>query len=84
MIFVRSPRSGQRALKSIVLFIENTLYLKVNMDKTNVGYISKTKFLGYSFYINKNQACFRVHARSITKIRDRVKEITSRSNGIGN
>ena len=31
--------------------IENTLYLKVNKEKTVVSYVRGVKYLGYSFYV---------------------------------
>jgi RNA-directed DNA polymerase len=83
VILCKSERSAYRTLTSITPYIENKLYLKLNREKTVVAHISKIKFLGYSFYINERGARLRVHPKSIDKMKARIKELTSRSNGIG-
>src|SRR5437868_8871300 len=49
-ILCKSKRSAERAMESLVQYIENKLLLKVNRDKSAVADIKKAKFLGYSFY----------------------------------
>jgi hypothetical protein len=83
VIFCRSKRSADRTMANIVPFIENKLFLKVNREKTNAAYISGIKFLGYSFYVVKGEGRLRVHPRSIAKMKERIKTLTSRSNGWG-
>jgi group II intron reverse transcriptase/maturase len=84
MVFCKSKRSAQRTLTNILPFIENKLFLKVNRDKTVVSHISKVKYLGYTFYRYNGKCKFRVHPKSISKIKSKLKEITSRSNGWSN
>jgi hypothetical protein len=48
-----------------------------------VAYIGKIKFLGYGFYPSKEGIKLRVHAKSISKMKAKVKELTARSNGFG-
>lgn len=84
VIFTKSKRSANRVLTSIVSFIEEKLYLKVNKEKTKVAYCSKIKFLGYGFYVNKGEGRLRVHPKSIVKMKEQIKVLTSRSNGWGN
>ncbi len=84
VIFTKSKRSANRVLTSIVSFIEKKLQLKVNKQKTKVAYVSRIKFLGYAFYVNKGEARLRVHPKSITKMKERIRVLTSRSNGWGN
>lgn len=55
--------------------------MKVNRDKTSVAHISKVKYLGYSFYRFKGKCRFRVHSKSIAKMKSRIRELTNRSNG---
>jgi RNA-directed DNA polymerase len=57
---------------------------KENTEKTSVAYISKIKFLGYSFYIYNGICQRRVYTKSVNKMREKLKELTSRSNGLGN
>lgn len=51
MIFCKSKRVAIRVKESITRFIEETLYLKVNKEKTAVSYVQEVKYLGYSFYM---------------------------------
>lgn len=84
VIFTRSERSANRVLPSIVSFIEKKLFLKVNKDKTKVASVSKIKFLGYAFYVIDGKGRLRVHPKSVTKMKEQIKVLTSRSNGWGN
>ncbi|MDP5275298.1 group II intron reverse transcriptase/maturase [Chengkuizengella axinellae] len=84
LIFCKSRRSAERTLKNILPFIEKKLFLKVNREKTVVDYVGKVKFLGFSFYQNKGETKIRIHPKSIAKMRSKVRELTSRSHGIGN
>lgn len=84
MIMCKSKKSAVRTLENIVPYIEGKLFLKVNREKSGEAHISKVKYLGYSFYRYKGKCRFRVHPKSITKMRVRLKEITERSNGWGN
>jgi group II intron reverse transcriptase/maturase len=83
VILCKSIRSAERTLTGIRGFIEKKLFLKVNMEKTVVAHISKIKFLGYSFYINKGEGRLGLHKKSATRMRERIKALTSRSNGWG-
>ena len=83
MIFCKSRRAAMRVKESITRFIENTLYLKVNKEKTVVSYVRGVKYLGYSFYVMKGKCQLTVHPKSKAKMKSRLKELTSRSNGWG-
>jgi len=74
----------KRTLANLIPYIERKLHLKVNREKTKVAHVGKVKFLGYAFYINKNRdAGLRVHPKSAARMKSKVREITSRSNGMG-
>jgi len=83
VIFCKSKRSAERTLANIIPYIENKLFLKVNREKTTTASVSGIKFLGYSFYVYKGEGRLRVHPRSIAKMKERIKRLTSRSNGWG-
>ena len=83
VIFCKSKRSAERTLANIVPYIEDKLFLRVNRDKTTTAYISRIKFLGYSFYVTKGEGRLRVHPKSIAKMKERIRTLTSRSNGWG-
>jgi len=83
LVLSRSKRSAGRVMASITGFIESKLYLRVNKEKSQVTSLSKVKFLGYSFYRNKGEGQFRVHPKSISRMKRRLKWLTGRSNGWG-
>jgi group II intron reverse transcriptase/maturase len=82
MLFAKTKRSAKRILEHILLFIEKKLKLRVNKDKTSVSYIGRVKFLGYGFYPSKSGMKFRVHKKSIVRMKNRIRQITSRRRGI--
>lgn len=84
LIFCKSKRSAERTLENILPFIEGKLFLKVNREKTVVDEARKVKFLGFSFYAKKGEIRARIHPKPIAKMRAKVKELTSRSDGMGN
>ena len=84
MIFCKSRKSAERTLRNIIPFIEGKLFLKVNRKKTSVAHVSKVKYLGYAFYRYKGKCRFRVHPKSVKKMKDKIRELTKRSNGWGN
>ncbi|MDK3682160.1 group II intron reverse transcriptase/maturase, partial [Staphylococcus pseudintermedius] len=56
VIFVRTKRAGERVMMSVTKFIEKQLKLVVNEEKSNVGVVTRLKFL--SCLITKvNGAC---------------------------
>jgi len=83
MILCKSKRSALRAQISIVRYLETKLQLKVNKEKTKVGYIRGLKFLGYSFYMYRGECRLSLHKLSLQKMKSKLKELTSRSNGMG-
>lgn len=84
VIFCKSIRSAKRTFENIIPFIEKKLFLKVNRDKTVVDYVGRVKFLGFTFYQSKGKARVRIHPKSVAKMKSKIKEFTSRSNGMGN
>ena len=84
VILCRSKRSAERVMESIIRFIEDKLFLKVNREKSQNVPITKVKFLGYSFYKTKGEGRLRIHPKSVSKMKTKLKELTSRSNGWGN
>ena len=84
LIFCKSERSASRTMENLVPYIVKKLFLKVNREKSTVAYITKVKFLGYSFYKVKGEGRLRIHMKSVGKMRSKIKELTSRSNGWGN
>ncbi len=82
-IFCKSRRAAERVLKSISEFLEDKLFLKVNREKTKVAYITHTDFLGYSFYQDKESIKLGTSKKSFKKLKDKLRTLTGRSNGMG-
>ena len=81
-VYVKSKRAGIRVMESMIKLIENKLKLKVNKDKSAVDFVSKRKFLGFSFYFAKDGAEIRIHEKSIKRFKDKIKFYTNRNIGI--
>lgn len=79
VIFCKSKASAEQTLAHIIPYIEKRLFLEVNREKTVVAYASRIKYLGYGFYKSKTGFRMRVHQKSQSKMRKRVKELTSRN-----
>jgi len=84
MIFCKSEKAAKRTCESITRFIEGRLFLKVNREKTKVARYNEVKYLGYAFYRRKGECRFRVHPESIKAMKDRIRELTARSNAVSN
>lgn len=83
MIFCKSKKAAKRTLEKILPFIEGKLFLKVNREKTKVAHVNFVKYLGYSFYVYRGEGRLRIHPKSIAKLKDKIREVTGRSNGMG-
>jgi RNA-directed DNA polymerase len=78
-IYVKTPRAGERVMKSVKEFIEKKLKLKVNEKKSKVDKPSKRKFLGYSFFMHSGRVKRVIDFSSLDRFKDKVREITSPS-----
>ena len=83
MVFCKSKKAAQRTLEHTLPFIEGKLFLKVNREKTKVAHVNYVKYLGHSFYIHREEGRLRIHPKSIQKLKDKIREVTGRSNGMG-
>lgn len=76
-IYVKTPKAGNRVMKSVTSFIEGKLKLKVNADKSAVDRPWRRKFLGFSFTAHREPKV-RVAQVSLKRMRDKIRDITSR------
>lgn len=81
-IYVQSEASAKRVAESIVDYIEGELLLKVNREKTRIGRPNESTLLGFSFFRTKEGWEIRITDKSVGRITKKVKDITSRSNGM--
>ena len=77
-IYVKSRRAAERVMISCTKFLEGKLKLKVNRKKSQVGSPLRLKFLGFSMYKTGKKAGIRPHGKSIRKLKDKIRELTSR------
>lgn len=81
-IYVKSKRAGQRVLESISGFLENTLKVTVNREKTSVGSPLRLKFLGFSLGVGHGGAYARPAKQSKVRIKQALRRLTKRNRGI--
>lgn len=77
-IYVKSLRAAGRVMESCTKFLEGKLKLKVNRKKSTTGSPNKLKFLGFSLYKVKEEIGIRAHEKSLDRLKERLKAITSR------
>jgi hypothetical protein len=80
-IYVKSRRAADRVMKSATSFLEGTLKLKVNQDKSKVGSPMRLKFLGFAMWKINGKSGIRVHEKSLKRFKDKVRRITRRNRG---
>jgi group II intron reverse transcriptase/maturase len=81
-IYVKSQKAAERVMKSVSRYLEEELKLKVNEKKSEVGNPKQRKFLGFSFYQKRQEIGVRIHSKPLERIKDKVRKLTSRSNGM--
>ena len=79
-IFVKSEKSADRIMKSITDFIHRKLGLIVNAEKSKIGRPKDIKFLGFGYFYGQDGKCYaKPHAKSILKLKRKLKALTKRS-----
>ncbi len=81
MIYCRSLKAAERVRTSITRFLTVKLKLKVNEDKSAVSRPWLRKYLGFTYFQMCGQSKIRIHAKSIKRFKDKVRELTGRSRG---
>jgi hypothetical protein len=82
-ICVKSKRAGLRVFESIRGFLETSLKLKVNMSKSAADRPERLKFLGFSFCGKNGEPKIRIHPRPIKRLKEKLRDKTSRNWGVG-
>lgn len=81
-IYVKSEAAARRVAESIIEYIEGKLLLKVNREKTKVSQPNESTLLGFTFLKTKTGWEIWIADKSIGRIREKCRTITSRSNGM--
>ena len=82
VLLAKSERASERLLESSTKYLEGTLKLKVNREKSrtvSVFAIRNFKYLGFCFGKNGKGIYVRVHGKSWKKVKDNLRMLTSRS-----
>lgn len=80
-VYVQSRRAGERVME-LLRRLYAKLHLQINETKSAVARVWDRKFLGYSFWVSrKKEVKLRVAPKAIKAMKDRVRDITTRSGG---
>jgi RNA-directed DNA polymerase len=80
-IYCKSLKAAQRVKTSITRFLTGKLRLKVNEEKSAVSRPWLRKFLGFTFIHMCGQTKIRLHAKTLERFKQRVRELTNRNCG---
>ena len=81
VLLAKSKRASERLLESSTKYLEETLKLKVNREKSrtvSVFAIRNFKFLGFALGRNGRGIYVRVHPKSWKKFKSKLKDLSSR------
>ena len=81
VLLAKSKRASERLLKSSTKYLEETLKLTVNREKSrtvSVFAIRNFKFLGFALGRNGSGIYIRVHPKSWKKFKSKLKDLSSR------
>jgi len=78
IILVKSKFIGNKVKVAISHYISKRLKLIVNENKSRVGPVSGSKFLGFTFY----RGGLQIHAKTLKIFKDKVRILTNRNWGI--
>ncbi len=81
MIYCKSRKAAERVKRTVTDFLSLKLKLKVNQGKSGVSRPWLRKFLGFTYFQMCGQSKVRIHAKSLKRFKDKVREMTSRSRG---
>lgn len=84
MILCKSKKAAVRTLASIKPFIEEKLFLRLNVEKSKICRITdhRLKYLGYGFYsMKKGVVKATVHRKSKDKCKAKLRQLTERRRG---
>jgi group II intron reverse transcriptase/maturase len=81
VLLAKSDRAAKRLLETSTKYLEKTLKLKVNQEKSRVDSvfaIRNFKYLGFTLGKNGKGIYIRVHGKSWKKMKSKLKELSSR------
>lgn len=80
-VYVKSKRAGERVMKLLRRTYAG-LRLQINEEKSGIAPASQRQFLGFSLWTAPGKVVkHRVASKALSAMKDRVRELTSRSSG---
>ncbi|HVX91220.1 MAG TPA: group II intron maturase-specific domain-containing protein, partial [Candidatus Paceibacterota bacterium] len=79
-VYVRSRRAGERVMKSLQVWLEKRLRLKINAAKSAVDRPWYRKFLGYSVTTQKRPR-LKVSQESVKRMKQKLRELLRKGRG---
>jgi RNA-directed DNA polymerase len=80
-VYLGSQAAAEQAFETAKRYLESKLKLQINPDKSGVARASQRDFLGYGL-IGREKARLKVAAKSIQRLRERVKDVLLTSRGM--
>lgn len=86
IIMVSSEMAANRVMRNVTKYIEEKLWLKVNVTKSKVDRPQGIKYLGFGFYFDTHDRLYKAkpHATSVAKFKAQMKKLTRRGWGVSN
>ena len=78
VILLRSERAARRVMESTTVFLEETLGLPVNREKSHVARVQDVEFVSFEIFREK----IRIGTEARQDFKARVRELTRRNNGL--
>ena len=78
VILLRSERAARRVMESMTDFLEETLGLPVNRDKSQEAPVKDVEFLGFQIL----RGTIRISTKARQRFKNRVRDLTRRDNGL--
>ena len=82
MVFTKSEMAANRVMKSITDWIERKLFLKVNVTKTKVVRLTRSKYLGFTFLNHGGEWKAKPTTEKKKKLKQRLSEYLKRNKAI--
>jgi RNA-directed DNA polymerase len=78
-IYVKSRKSALRVKASITKYLEETLLLRVNEEKSKISRPTKSTLLGFSFYKSRDKWRIRIAEKTMERIKGKLKSLLPRN-----
>lgn len=78
-VYVKDPETGIQVMNEAKMFLENSLKVKVNMDKSAIDSPSNRVFLGFTYSTGGNPSIL-ISKKAVRAVKSKVRIITDISN----